>query len=62
MSISLTRDEFMERLQSRHNLLILAMEEDAKNLASTKTNELIAEVLQKTLVRVIKLVYDENLD
>ena len=62
MDLSLAQDEFLERLQSRHKLLLVAMKEDFSNLTTTKGGEQMAEIAVKTLVRVINLVYSEDLD
>ena len=75
MPISLTQEEFLERLLARHQLLRVAINEDIKTLFpfaikvdrnQTEINinltEPISELVLKIMVRVITLVYEEALD
>ncbi len=62
MSISLTEDEFTERFRARQKLLRVAMSEDIASLTSTTVGSQMAEMVLKTLRRVITLVYSEDLD
>ena len=77
MSISLTRDELYERLKDpiRMKLLLIAINEDAKNIFSplryqveTKgeisldIREPLRELAFKWLFRAIDLAYEEDLD
>ena len=75
MSISLTREQFFERLDERKRLLIIAVDEDVKSIFPIRTTVIgnqtenninlrkpISDLLLKTIARVINLVYEEGLD
>jgi hypothetical protein len=75
MPISLTLEEFLERLSARYQLLEVAIEKDVNDISPYKIKvdsnqtdihidltKLISELLLKVMVRVITLVYEESLD
>ena len=75
MPISLTQEQFYQRLDERRRLLIIAIDEDVKAIFPIKTQVIvkqteinidlrkpISELLLKTMVRVVNLVYEEGLD
>ena len=75
MTISLTQEEFYQRLLERRKLLIIAINEDVKNIFPLRyktgrnkseinidITEPIGELLLKEITRVVDLVYREGLD
>ena len=75
MPISLTLEEFLDRLEARQQLLEIAIDKDIKAISpitmqvDTNQTEIhtdltkpISEVVKKAMERVITLVYEEDLD
>jgi hypothetical protein len=77
MPVSLTLDEFLERLVARWPLLSIAVQEDVKKVFPLQVKadtsrpnasididltEPISELVLKTCERLITLVYEERLD
>jgi hypothetical protein len=75
MGISLNKEQFYQRLQKHHRLLMVAIEEDVKSISPLNykipSNETeiridlskpIGELIRKEIFRVIDLVYEETLD
>ena len=75
MAISLTLEEFLQRLLARQQLLNIAVQEDVKKIFPLKAQvninqpnisvdlaKPISELMFKTVVRLVTLVYEERLD
>jgi hypothetical protein len=75
MTISLTKEQFSERFERYHRLFQLAIKEDVKKISPLLYKVLrdeteihidiskpIGEFISKTIIRIIDLVYEENLD
>ncbi len=77
MPISLTRDEFLERLAERNKLFVTAIKHDLKQFerppsspivyvkydgGEIEVHEFIGKVVTDCLFRAVDLVYQENLE
>ena len=77
MSISLTRDEFLQRLAERNKLFVTAISNDLKQFKRSpnspityvkydggeiEIHEFIEKLVRDALLRAIELIYQEDLE